>query len=186
MLYSDNEKDYLIGNNSYNIAIEKGFDIGVFERQIVYSTNSNFEFVYLRSLFACKPLRPFDRSYDVVIVDEVDNMFIDQGTSPAILSSQWNIINYRDVLFLIYIKRHDSLGKLKEKILGFFPEAGDFDSEEGTETIRKLQQAALKSDRNFVNVEYVVENGEVFIIDSTTGFKKPGSDGTAIFMKWWK
>ena len=37
-------------------------------------------------MFVANPLRPYERKYDIVIVDEVDNMFIDQGTSPALLS----------------------------------------------------------------------------------------------------
>ena len=47
-------------------------------------------------MFVSKPLRP----YDIVIVDEVDNMFIDQGTSPALLSEQCNIIHYEDPALL--------------------------------------------------------------------------------------
>ena len=47
----------------------------MFDKHIVYSTNYNFEFAYLHSLFSPNPLR--NRPYDVVIVDEVDNMFLD-------------------------------------------------------------------------------------------------------------
>ena len=34
---------------------EKGYDLDVFKNQIVYSTNSNFEFVYLNSMFVANP-----------------------------------------------------------------------------------------------------------------------------------
>ena len=69
-------------NKSYNIPIEHGYDLDVFKNQIVYSTNSNFEFIYLNSMFFCNPLTPYETKYDIVIVEEVDNMFIDQGISP--------------------------------------------------------------------------------------------------------
>jgi preprotein translocase subunit SecA len=81
-------------NKSYNIAIEHRYDLNVFKNQIVYSNNSNFEFVYLNSMFINNPFRPYERKYDVVIVDEVDNMFIVQGASPALLFEGCDIIQY--------------------------------------------------------------------------------------------
>ncbi len=78
-------------NKSYNIAIEHRYDLNVFKNQIVYSNNSNFEFVYLNSMFIVNPLRLIERKYDIVIVDEVDNIFINQGTSPALLSQECKI-----------------------------------------------------------------------------------------------
>ena len=98
VLFKEEEKEYLRGNSSYNLSIENGYDLKVFNKQIVYSTNSNFEFVYLESMFVSKSYRPYDRKYDVVIVDEVDNMFIDQGTAPALLCHGSNVIHYRDIL----------------------------------------------------------------------------------------
>ena len=100
-------------NKSYNIAIEHRYDLNVFKNQIVYSNNSNFEFVYLNSMFVAKPLRPYERKYDIVIVDEVDNMFIDQGTSPALLSEQCNIIHYEDILNVIYYNREKNFQVLE-------------------------------------------------------------------------
>ena len=43
-------------------------------------------------MFFCNPLTPYETKYDIVIVDEVDNMFIDQGTSPTLLSELCDII----------------------------------------------------------------------------------------------
>ena len=65
------------------------FNSEVFNDDIIYSTNSNFEFVYLFSLFRKKSIR--SRPYDVVIVDEVDNMFLDQASSPAIIANSFPI-----------------------------------------------------------------------------------------------
>ena len=76
------------------------YNTNVFEASIVYSTNSNFEGVFLNSLFRIESLRAFkvkkgkhnkmvERPYDIVIVDEVDNMLIDQQSSPSILSRQF-------------------------------------------------------------------------------------------------
>ncbi len=42
-------------------------------------------------MFIVNPLRLIERKYDIVIVDEVDNIFINQGTSPALLSQECKI-----------------------------------------------------------------------------------------------
>ena len=67
------------------------FNLDALDKQIVYSTNSTFEFVFLHGIFMQTPLRK--RPYDVVIVDEIDNMLLDQGESPAIIANSMQIKN---------------------------------------------------------------------------------------------
>ena len=173
VLFKEEEKEYLRGNSSYNIKIEKGYDLKVFDNQIVYSTNSNFEFVYLNSMFISKPYRPFERKYDIVIVDEVDNMFIDQGTSPAMISKSCNVIHYRDILSIIYYNRYKSEKDLQINLDMIFKQCAFFDNKEGYKKIKTLKEAALASDRKIRNIDYIIEDKKVIIIDSNTGLKKP-------------
>ena len=175
VLFKEEEKEYLKENKSYNIAIEHGYDLDVFKNQIVYSTNSNFEFVYLNSMFVNNPLRPYERKYDVVIVDEVDNMFIDQGVSPALLSEGCDIIHYEDILNVVYYNREKNFQVLELLLNIFFGGCTYFHNKEGKKKIMDLQQAALASDRKIRNIDYIVEKGKVVIIDSHTGLKKPTS-----------
>ena len=175
VLFKEDEKEYLKGNKSYDLAIEQGYDLGVFKNQIVYSTNSNFEFVYLNSMFVAKPLRPYKRKYDIVIVDEVDNMFIDQGTSPALLSEKCDIIHYEDILNVIYYNRDKRVDILHKIMNALFRNYAFFNSEEGFKKIIDLKEAALASDRKIKDIDYIVDNGKVIIIDSHTGLKKPNS-----------
>ena len=175
VLFKEEEKEYLKGNKSYDLKIEQGYDLDVFKNQIVYSTNSNFEFVYLNSMFVAKPLRPYERKYDIVIVDEVDNMFIDQGTSPALLSEKCDIIHYVDILYVIYYNREKRVEILNQLMNSLFVNYAFFDSEEGFKKIIDLKEAALASDRKIKDIDYIVDNGKVIIIDSHTGLKKPNS-----------
>lgn len=173
VLFKEEEKEYLKGNSSYNLSMENGYDLKVFNNQIVYSTNSNFEFVYLESMFVSKPYRPYDRKYDVVIVDEVDNMFIDQGTAPAMISHGSNVIHYRDILCIIYYNRYKSDEELQKNMDMIFKQCAFFNNEEGFKKIKLLKKAALDSDRYIKNIDYIIENNKVIIIDSYTGLKKP-------------
>lgn len=87
------EKNFFFGFGNVHKLPDKdsdnsaGFNIEVFHKPIVYSTNSNFEFVFLHGLFKGKPIREAIRPYSdsVVIVDEVDNMLLDQAMSPAMI-----------------------------------------------------------------------------------------------------
>ena len=146
-----------------------GYNLDVFKKPIVYSTNYNFEFAYLHSLFSDKPLRK--RPYDVVIVDEVDNMFLDQSSSPAIISHGIKILYNKDILEIIYYLKDNNIKNIMKVLNYYFPEGIDFDEND----IRKLQKSAISAEKHHINVDYIIENNEIIIVDRTTGYKKPGS-----------
>lgn len=148
---------------------KSGYNLDVFKKPIVYSTNYNFEFAYLHSLFSDKPLR--ERPYDVVIVDEVDNMFLDQSSSPAIIAHGIKILYNKDILEIIYYLKDNSINDIMKVLQYYFPEGIDFDIND----IKKLQKSAISAERHQINEDYIIENNEIIIVDRTTGYKKPGS-----------
>ena len=120
-------------------------------------------------MFIVNPLRLIERKYDIVIVDEVDNMFIDQGTSPALLSQECKIIHYQDILNVIYYNRDKNINELVHCMNTIFKEFAFFNTNKGIEKIIELRDAALASDRKIKDIDYIVQS----IIDSHNGLKKP-------------
>ena len=147
----------------------KQFNTEVFGNQVVYSTNSNLEFVYLHSLFGKGQLR--NRPYDIVIVDEVDNMLMDQSSSPAILARGYPIMYLEDVLKIVYIMQNCSDDDILDMLRGYFPKIGNFDPK----MIRMMKKAAQTANKYSLGEQYVIEDNKIVIIDQFTGYKKPGS-----------
>jgi len=171
----DGDKDFLNLMKSQIIVKDdennddSDYNTDVFEKEIVYSTNYNFEFAYLHSLFSDKPLR--NRPYDVVIVDEVDNMFLDQSSSPAIIAYGISILYHKDILSIIYLLKDNDVETIIKVLKYYFPEGIEFDKSE----ISKLKKSAISAEKHEINVDYIKENDQVIIVDRTTGYKKPGS-----------
>lgn len=159
---SINEKDSLRSETG------EQFNIDSLKNRIVYSTNSTFEFVFLHGIFSKKPLR--DRPYDVIIVDEIDNMLLDQGTSPAIIANPIKINNAEEVFKRVYENRNKTLEEILGRVKCLI--SGD---ENSINTISKLKEAAVISDNYENGKDYVVQNDEIMIIDRSTGYIKPGS-----------
>ena len=149
--------------------VSRDFNVEVFNSQVIYSTNSNLEFVYLHSLFKKKPIRT--RPYDVVIVDEVDNMLMDQSGSPAILAQACPTMYLKDVLKIVYIMQNCSDSDMLDVLKIYFPKIGNFD----LKMIRKMKKAAQTSNKYVLGEEYIIENGKIVIMDKFTGHKKIGS-----------
>lgn len=147
----------------------KHFNVEVFNCQVVYSTNANLEFVYLHSLFKKNPLR--NRPYDVAIVDEVDNMLMDQSSSPSILAEPYPIMYLKDVLKIVYIMQNYSDNDILDVLKGYFPKVGNFD----LEMIRKMKRAAQTANKYTLGKEYIIKDGQVVIMDQFTGHKRIGS-----------
>ena len=147
-----------------------GFNLEVFSNPIVYSTNYNFQFVYLHSLFNPENLRK--REYDVVIVDEVDNMLLDQSSSPAIIAQSIDYLYYKDVLEIIYMVRNKPVEEIYDIIHYYFPKGIDLEKEK----LIKLLDSVFIAEKYECDIDYVVsKENKIYIIDHTTGYVKPGS-----------
>ncbi|HKP22054.1 MAG TPA: hypothetical protein VJT68_11080, partial [Thermoleophilaceae bacterium] len=168
-------------------------------RDVVYGTNSEFGFDYLRDNLAVEIEGKAQRGHGFAIVDEVDNILIDEARTPLIISGQ-----PEQAADLYY--KFAKLAKIMEP--GKKPEGleakskewqADFDfepdekhktvsvSEKGVEKAEKFLgidnmyraeygnlvnhlQQALKAESLYKRgVEYEVIDGEVKIIDEFTG-----------------
>src|ERR687897_630391 len=59
-----------------------------YSRDVVYGTNSEFGFDYLRDNLAVEMEQKAQRGHGFAIVDEVDNILIDEARTPLIISGQ--------------------------------------------------------------------------------------------------
>ncbi|WP_437202507.1 preprotein translocase subunit SecA [Planctomicrobium sp. SH664] len=161
---------------------------------ITYGTNNEFGFDYLRDNM--KPTRELQVQgpLDYAIVDEIDNILIDEARTPLIISgpAHDDVTKYpkadriarlltRDVHFEVKEKEHtchltDEGIRKAEDLAGVesFYSAGNMEWPH-------LIDNALKAHYLYKrDVNYVVEQGEVIIVDEHTGRKMPGrqwSDG---------
>jgi preprotein translocase subunit SecA len=161
---------------------------------VVYGTNNEFGFDYLRDNMVRRVEHRVQRSLNFAIVDEVDSILIDEARTPLIISGPSE-------------ESTDKYYKI-DKIMPQLRKEEDYQIEEKTRTVAltdkgiKKAEAALRVDNLYdpANVElvhhvsqalrahtlfkrdvdYVVNEGEVVIVDEFTGRLMPGrrySDG---------
>jgi len=155
---------------------------------ITYGTNNEFGFDYLRDNMVLDLDEKVQRGLNYAIVDEVDNILIDEARTPLIISGQ--------------AEEATELYKRFASIVTTLREGDDYEveakhrnvtlTEEGIEKVERrlgidniyapehlemtpyLDQA-LKAKVVFLkDREYIVENGQVVIVDEFTGRKMPG------------
>ncbi len=168
----------------------------VYACDIVYGTNSEFGFDYLRDNMKFDLSSFVQRGLDFAIVDEVDSILIDEARTPLIISGA----SEKDVR--LYKTANDIIKKLSKS-------AGDIEVDEKahsviltTQGIDKIEKAlkieniyapenivllhhinqSLKAHNLFTrDIDYVLSpKGEVLIVDEFTGRALPGrrfSDG---------
>ncbi|MBP9733310.1 MAG: preprotein translocase subunit SecA [Candidatus Omnitrophica bacterium] len=160
---------------------------------ITYGTNNEFGFDYLRDNMVVHIQQKVQRDFNYAIVDEVDSILVDEARTPLIISGP------SDESTDLYYKINSLIPTLAE---------ADYQVEEKTRTIALtdtgVQRAekylavenlydphnvelvhhvsqALRAHKLFKkDVDYVVQNGEVIIVDEFTGRMLPGrrfSDG---------
>ena len=155
----------------------------VYNSDVVYSTNNEIGFDYLRDNMVVRAEDRVQRPLNFCIVDEVDSILIDEARTPLIISGgQMNSAN-------LYIDADRAVKRLKdiedytidektknvslteegskkiEKIFNL-PNLYDLNN---TALVHNLNQA-LKANYGFKkNVDYVVEDDAVIIVDQFTG-----------------
>ena len=166
---------------------------------IVYGTNSEFGFDYLRDNLAVEADQKVQRGHGYAIVDEVDNILIDEARTPLIISGQPEqaadvYYKFADLARIMEPgKKPEGLeAKSKEWEADF-----DFEPDEKHKTVSVSEKGVAKAEKflgidnlykaeygNLVNhlqqalkaeslykrdVDYAVIDGEVKIIDEFTG-----------------
>jgi len=154
-----------------------------YEADITYGTNNEFGFDYLRDNMSYSKDQMVQRGHNFVIVDEVDSILIDEARTPLIISGPTNR-NMQDYLHANAIalqlekETHFTVDE-KDKVI-LITEDGITRAEElfNVENLYSPENAslphaldqALKANYLFEkDVDYVVNNGEVVIVDEFTG-----------------
>src|SRR3989344_944781 len=154
----------------------------VYGADITYGTNNEFGFDYLRDNMVYEASQMVQRGHHFVIVDEVDSILIDEARVPLIISGQAEDATekYNQFTRVVAPLQRDEDFTLDEKLKAVhFTEAGQ------EKIVKKLGQdpwaenditathqleSALKAKVLFLkDRDYVVQKGEVVIIDEFTG-----------------
>ncbi|KRL61721.1 preprotein translocase, SecA subunit [Latilactobacillus fuchuensis DSM 14340 = JCM 11249] len=165
-----------------------------YNSDITYSTNSELGFDYLRDNMVVYKEEMVQRPLNFAIVDEVDSILIDEARTPLIISGQ------AEKSTALYVRADRFVKTLKEET--------DYKIDWPTKTISLTEEGIGKAEENFgldnlydtentalthhldeslranfimlKDIDYVVQDGEVLIVDQFTGRVMDGrrySDG---------
>ena len=166
----------------------------VYECDIVYATNNELGFDYLRDNMKFRLADYVQRELSYAIVDEVDSILIDEARTPLIISGSSDESSrlYVDANRVMYNMVKDTDYEVDEKARTVqFTESGNDKVETAfsiknlydLENVKLLHHAnqALRAHALFKrDVHYVVKDDQVMIVDEFTGRILPGrrySDG---------
>ena len=159
---------------------EKRVDYGC---DITYGTNNEVGFDYLRDNMATSSLDKVQRGHVYAIVDEVDSILIDEARTPLIISGRVADaakLYYRFASVARSLKRDADYEVDEEKRSVFPTEAGieRVEREIGVENlydavqqnlVHQLQAALRAKELYKRDKDYIIQNGEVKIVDEFTG-----------------
>ena len=150
---------------------------------ITYGTNNEFGFDYLRDNMSYSKENMVQRGHNFVIVDEVDSILIDEARTPLIISGPTNrnmqdYVRANAIALQLEKDKHFTVDE-KDKVI-LITEEGITKAEElfGVENLYSAENSslphaldqALKANYLFEkDVDYVVNDGEVVIVDEFTG-----------------
>ncbi len=150
---------------------------------ITYGTNNEFGFDYLRDNMAMRAEHMVNRGHQSAIVDEVDSILVDEARTPLIISGRVadTAKYYRDfarIVDRLRIEEHYELDEGKRQVVT---------TEEGVSRVEEILgvenmydyaavdlvhhlDVALKAKTLYrKDVDYLVDDGEVKIVDEFTG-----------------
>ncbi len=174
-----------------------------YNADITYGTNNELGFDYLRDNMVVYKEQMVQRGHNFAIIDEVDSILIDEARTPLIISgagSKSTDLYEMANRLVLTMKRHVIKEVDSKQDLDVYEE--DYIVDEKAKTAVLTQRGIEKAERFFnlenlsdpentsiyhhVNVaikahgvmkndvDYIVEDGQVVIIDSFTGRKMPG------------
>jgi preprotein translocase subunit SecA len=159
-----------------------------YDADITYGTNNEFGFDYLRDNLTQSKFGIVQRGHFFAVVDEIDSILIDEARTPLIISAPAEdsgelYIKFAEIAKQLHAVEHYGVDEklraitlndagitLAEKLLGI----ENIYTEQGIKYVHHLEtairaEALFKKDK-----EYVVHNGEIIIIDQSTGRMMPG------------
>ena len=181
-----------VGKNYRDSSIEEKKE--AYNSDIMYSTNNEIGFDYLRDNMVIRASDRVMRPFNFVIVDEVDSILIDEARTPLIISGgSMHSANLYKQADSFAKKLHENDGyvydeKLKAVTLDdkgvneaekYFRVNNLYDINNST-LVHFINQALRANFAMKKDFDYVVENGEVIIVDPFTGRLMKGrnySDG---------
>ncbi len=150
---------------------------------ITYGTNNEMGFDYLRDNLKSRVEQMVQRPLNFAIVDEVDSILIDEARTPLIISGKGGESSEKYITANRFVKNlkldEDFTIDIKEKSVQItesgakkaekFFNLTSFSDIENASLSHHIQQA-LKANYIFKrDIDYVVEGGEVIIVDEFTG-----------------
>ena len=151
---------------------------------VTYGTNNELGFDYLRDHMVLRPDQLVQRGHNFAIVDEIDSILIDEARTPLIISgpadasSQWYQVFATRIAPRLTRDVHYEVDEAKrtiavseegvekvEELLG----VGNLYENANTPLIHHLQNAIRAKELFRRDDEYIVEDGEVLIVDENTG-----------------
>ncbi|MFZ9540581.1 MAG: preprotein translocase subunit SecA, partial [Ilumatobacteraceae bacterium] len=150
---------------------------------ITYGTNNEFGFDYLRDNMAPTKANKVQRGHNFAIVDEVDSILIDEARTPLIISGRVADaanLYYRFASIVRALKRDDDYEVEEDKRIVMPTEKGieRVEQELGIENlydevqrnlVHQLQVALKAKELYRRDKDYIVQAGEVKIVDEFTG-----------------
>src|SRR5881227_692260 len=169
-----------------------------YDADITYGTNSEFGFDYLRDNMAVALDGVVQRGHSYAIVDEVDSILIDEARTPLIISGEpetaaqlyYDFARVTKQLIPFRSSPGDPKGAAEEagadfefdekfKTVGVTPQGvakveralriDNLYAPENTQLVNHLYQSLKAESLYHLDVEYVIQDGEVKIVDEFTG-----------------
>ncbi|GAA7302674.1 preprotein translocase subunit SecA [Helicobacter pylori] len=155
----------------------------IYSKDIVYGTNNEFGFDYLRDNMKYSLEHKVQKSHAFAIVDEVDSILIDEARTPLIISGPVDrrMENYNkadEVAKSMQAEVDFTIDEKNRAVL--ITEEGIKKAENlfGVDNLYKIENAALSHHLDqalkanylfFIDKDYIVANNEVVIVDEFTG-----------------
>lgn len=159
-----------------------------YKADIIYGTNSEFGFDYLRDNMALSKELVVQRDKYYAIIDEVDSVLVDEARTPLIITNQGSRPSqyYKTVdKFVKSLKLEEDYEKDEEKGQVHLTQEGMTKSEKffgikniadanNIELIHHIRQSLVANYHMKKDQDYVVKNDEILIVDKFTGRLMPG------------